>query len=196
MFIDVVPNRSSPPAVLLRESWRENGKISKRTIANLSDWPEEKIEALRVVLKSDGKVDVVKRGGFTGLAITRSLPHGHVVATLGAMTRLKFQDLLGLNPATSKRVFALIASRILDPQPKLAIARALSQESGQWSLGRILELPDLTSSDDLYDAMDALVARQSSIEKVLAKRHLSDGSLLLYDLTSTYFEGHTCPLAT
>jgi transposase len=196
MFIDVVPNRSSPPAVLLRESSRENGKVTKRTIANLSDWPEEKIEALRVVLKSDGKVDVVKRGGFTGLTITRSLPHGHVVATLGAMTRLKFQDLLGLNPETSKRVFALIASRILDPQPKLAIARALSEESTQWSLGRILELPEHTSSDDLYDAMDALVARQGSIEKTLAKRHLSDGSLLLYDLTSTYFEGHTCPLAT
>jgi hypothetical protein len=195
MFIDVVPNRTSAPAVLLRESWRDKGKVAKRTIANISDWPPEKIEALRVVLKSDGKVDVVQRGGFTGLTITRSLPHGHVAATLGAMTRLKFQDLLGLNPETSKRVFALIAARILDPQPKLAIARALSEESTQWSLARILELPDHTSSDDLYEAMDALVARQGAIEKALARRHLSDGSLLLYDLTSTYFEGHTCPLA-
>jgi len=195
MFIDVVPNRNSPPAVLLRESSRENGKVTKRTIANLSDWSEDKINALRVVLKSDGAVDVVKRGGFTGLTITRSLPHGHVVATLGSMTRLKFQDLLGLNPATSQRVLALIASRILDPQPKLAVARALSHESSQWSLSQVLGLPEHTTSDDLYEAMDALVARQGAIEKALVKRHLNDGSLLLYDLTSTYFEGHTCPLA-
>ena len=195
MFIDVVPNRNSPPAVLLRESTRKNGKVTKRTIANLSDWSENKITALRALLKSDGAVDVVQRGGFSGLAITRSLPHGHVVATLGAMTRLKFQDLLGLNPATTKRVLALIASRILDPQPKLAVARALSHESSQWSLSQVLGLPEHTASDALYDAMDALVARQGAIEKALVKRHLSDGSLLLYDLTSTYFEGHTCPIA-
>jgi hypothetical protein len=194
MFIDVVPNRNSPPAVLLRESFRENGKTTKRTIANLSDWPSEKVTALKAVLKSNGDVDVVARGGFTGLAITRSLPHGHVVATLAAMTRLHMADLLGLNPVMTKRVLALIASRILDPQPKLAMARALSFESCHSSLGEVLELPEQVSSDDLYAAMAAVGARQDAIEKTLARRHFKDGSLLLYDLTSTYFEGHKCTL--
>jgi transposase len=195
MYIDVVPNRNSPPAVLLRESSRAGGKITKRTVANLSDWPMDKVDALRAVLKSDGPVDVVRRGDFDGFSISRSLPHGHVVATLGAMTRLHMSELLGLEPDVCKRVLALIAARILEPQSKLAIARAISDASAHWSLAQVLGLPHTTTSDDLYEAMDAALERQDDIERKLVAQHLRDGSLLLYDLTSTYFEGHSCPLA-
>jgi hypothetical protein len=195
MYIDVVPNRNSPPAVLLREAFRSGGKVTKRTVANLSDWPTHKIDALRIVLKTDGPVDVIRRGDFDGFSISRSLPHGHVVATLGAMTRLHISELIGLEPDVCKRVLALIAARILEPQSKLATARAMSDASAHWSLAQVLGLPLTTTSDDLYEAMDAVLERQDDIEKRLVAQHLRDGSLLLYDLTSTYFEGHSCPLA-
>ncbi|MBA3710286.1 MAG: IS1634 family transposase, partial [Planctomycetes bacterium] len=195
MYIDTVPNRNSPPAVLLRESWREDGKIRKRTVANISDWSADKIDALRVLLKFDGGMQVVPAGDAP-MDITRSLPVGHVAAVLGAMRRLGMSDIVGLEGPVGVRVQALIAARILDPQSKLATAQGLDAESG-WlhALIQELHLGKRVDEDDLYAAMDALVARQDAVERALVHRHLQDGSLVLYDLTSTYFHGRTCPLA-
>lgn len=194
MYIDVVPNRNSPPAVLLRESFRENGKIVKRTIANLSDWPMDKVEALRVLLKSNGGMQVVPTGDMP-MDVVRSVPYGHVAAVLGAMQRLDLAGIIGLDGVVGARVLALIAARILDPQSKLATAQGLDAAGG-WTQG-LSEALGLgpVEADDLYAAMDALEARQAGIERGLVHRHLQDGSLVLYDLTSTYFHGRTCPLA-
>jgi len=195
MYVDIVPNRDSPPAILLREAWRENGKICKRTVANISDWPMDKALALRALLKSDGGVHVVPVGE-SPLEVTRSVPYGHVAAVLGAITRLEIAEILGLEGQVGQRALALIAARILDPQSKLATAQGLGDESG-WlqELSKTLGLGESVDEDDLYAAMDALEARQPVIEQTLAKRHLHDGSLVLYDLTSTYFHGHSCPIA-
>ena len=192
MYVAVVPNRKSPPATLLRESFRENGKVHNRTIANLSHWPPEKIEALRQVLK----------GNFQGIPdlpaafqITRSLPHGHVAAVLATIRHLQLDTVLDSEPSHERdRALALIAARILEPASKLATSRALRPETCHHTLGSELHLGAL-NEDDLYAAMDWLVARQDAIEGVLARRHLQQGTLVLYDLTSTYFEGHHCPLA-
>jgi hypothetical protein len=195
MYIDVVPNRNSPPAVLLRESFRENGKIVKRTIANLSDWPMDKVEALRVLLKSNGGMQVVPTGDMP-MDVVRSVPYGHVAAVLGATQRLDLAGIIGLDGVVGARVMALIAARILDPQSKLATAQGLDAAGGGWTQG-LSDALDLgpVEADDLYAAMDALEARQAGIERGLVHRHLQDGSLVLYDLTSTYFHGRSCPLA-
>ena len=195
MYVDIVPNRDSPPAILLREAWRENGKICKRTVANISDWPMDKALALRALLKSDGGVLVVPVGE-SPLDLSWSVPYGNVGAVLGAITRLEIAEILGLEGQVGQRALALIAARILDPQSKLATAQGLGDESG-WlqELSKTLGLGESVDEDDLYAAMDALEARQPVIEQTLAKRHLHDGSLVLYDLTSTYFHGHSCPIA-
>jgi transposase len=195
MYVDIIPNRDSPPAVLLRETWRENGKICKRTVANISDWPMDKVEALRAVLRSEGGLDVVPKGEAP-MEVVRSLPYGHVAVVLGAMRRLGMEEVVGMDGPVGKRVQAMIAARILDPQSKLATAQSLGEESG-WlqTLGQDLGLEDAVDEDALYAAMDALVLRQSAIEQTLVRQHLQDGSLVLYDLTSTYFHGHHCPLA-
>jgi hypothetical protein len=192
MYVAIVPNRNSPPATLLRESFRQDGKVHNRTIANLSHWPPEKIEALREVLK----------GNFQGIPdlpsafqITRSLPHGHVAAVLSTIRRLQLDTILDSEPSQERdRALALIAARILQPASKLATSRALRPETCHHTLGSELHLGAL-NEDDLYAAMDWLVARQDAIEGMLARRHLHQGTLVLYDLTSTYFEGHHCPLA-
>jgi hypothetical protein len=195
MYVDIVPNRASPPAMLLREAWRENGKVCKRTVANLSDWPMDKIEALRAVLRSEGGIEVVPTGEAP-MDVVRSLPCGHVAAVLAAMRRLNMEEVVGLDGPVGKRVQAMIAAWILDPQSKLATAQGLGGESG-WlqALSQDVGLEHDVNEDSLYAAMDALVARQSGIERSLIHRHLQDGSLVLYDLTSTYFHGHHCPLA-
>lgn len=196
MYIDVVPNRRSPPAVLLREAHREGGKIIKRTIANISDWPMDKVDALRVLLKSDGGMQVVPTGEVP-MDIVRSSPIGHVAAVLGAMRRLGMADIIGLDGIVGSRVQAMVAARILDPGSKLATAQGLDGADGGWieALSRELALGAQVNEDDLYAAMDALHERQAGIERALVHRHLQDGCLVLYDLTSTYFHGHTCPLA-
>lgn len=190
MYVESVPNRNSPPAILIRESYREGGKVLKRTVANISDWPAAQIESLRRVLK--GETFPASAGS---LEIIRSLPHGHVAAVLGTIQKL------GLGPmidATRSRqrdlVVAMIAARILEPRSKLATARGLDPETATSSLLGSLELESATA-DDLYEAMDWLFSRQARIEKQLAKRHLSGGTLVLYDVSSTYFEGRCCPLA-
>lgn len=192
MYVAAVPNRNSPPAILLRESFRQEGKVHNRTIANLSHWPPEKIESLRQLLKGNyqGVPDLP-----SAFEITRSLPHGHVAAVLATMRHLQLDTIIDAEPTRERdRALALIAARILEPASKLATSRSLRPETCHHTLGAELHLGAL-NEDDLYAAMDWLVARQASIEAVLARRHLRQGTLVLYDLTSTYFEGHHCPLA-
>jgi len=190
MYVERVPNRTSPPAVLLRESTRQGGKIRKRTLANLSHWPEEQVETLRRVLKGERLVGIED-----SLEVVRSLPHGHVAAVLGTVRQLKLEQILDRGGSRRRDlVVAMIAARVLDPQSKLATARGLNAETAFDSLSATLGVGKI-DEDDLYDAMDWLLPRQQSIEQQLAKRHLTGGSLVLYDLTSTYFEGRHCPLA-
>lgn len=192
MYVAVVPNRNSPPAVLLRESYRLHGKVRNRTLANLSHWPPEKVESLRQVLKGAAPVGPSLPDAFE---VTRSLPHGHVAAVLGTMDRLGVPSWLDRRPSRARHcVLAMIAARLLDPGSKLATARALNQETRHTTLGEVLGL-ETVDENDLYRAMDWLVSKQPIIEAALAERHLWQGRLVLYDVTSTYFEGRHCPLA-
>jgi len=186
MHIDVVPNRNSNPAYLLRESYREGGKVKKRTLANLSSLPIEQIERIRQILRGEqlAPVDTLFK------AVT-SAHHGHVQAVLSVMKRLGFDALLSSRPCRERDlVIAMVAARILQPHSKLATTRWWNVTT----LPEILGVSDATE-DDLYGAMDWLLARQERIEKKLAARHLRENGLVLYDLTSSYFEGATCPLA-
>lgn len=190
MYIATIPNRSSPPAILLRESYRQDGKVNTRTLANLTHWPPAQLEALRRVLRGDTLV-----APEDAFEIIRSLPHGHVAAVLGTLRRLGLESLLAAqNSRQRDLVIAMIVARLIDPQSKLATARSWHPETALTSLGQTL---GVTAADAraLYQAMDWLRRRQPQLETALAKRHLREGTLALYDLTSTYFEGHTCPLA-
>ena len=192
MYIEAVPNRNSPPAILLRESYREGGKVRKRTLCNLSDWPLAYVEGLRGVLKG-GTVIPADRDAFT---ITRSLPHGHVAAALGTARKIGLDRLLGPDGNRCRDlVLALLIGRILDPGSKLAAARTLSPDTASSSLGEALGL-GLVADDELYAALDWLLARQAAIETALARRHLQNGTLVLYDVSSSYMEGRCCPLAS
>ena len=191
MYIEAVPNRNSPPAILLRESYREGGKVRKRTLCNLSDWPVAYVEGLRGVLKG-GTVIPAGQDAFT---VTRSLPHGHVAAALGTARRIGFDRILGPDGNRCRDlVLALLIERILDPGSKLAAARTLSPDTASSSLGEALGL-GAVADDELYAALDWLLARQAAIETALAKRHLQNGTLVLYDVSSSYMEGSCCPLA-
>jgi transposase len=190
MYIDTVPNRNSPPAVLLRESSRVGHKILKRTLANLSDWPRAQVEALRRILKGESLVSF-----SDALQIQRSLPHGHVAAALGTLRRIGLEsDLARAASPERDLVCALIVARILTPGSKLATARGLHEQTASSSLGALLGL-ELVDEDHLYAAMDWLLSRQARIEDQLAARHLTEATVVLYDVTSTYFEGRHCPLA-
>jgi transposase len=190
MYVETVPNRNSPPAILLRESVRDGSKIRKRTLANLSSWPPAQIASLRHVLKGDNMVHRDQ-----AFQIVRSLPHGHVAAVLGTLRNLGLHDLLSRSRCRERDLIcALITARVVDPRSKLATARGLDEETACSSLAQLLELAP-GDEDDLYEAMDWLLPRQARIEQALAKRHLADGCLVLYDVTSTYFEGRRCPLA-
>lgn len=194
MYVERIPNRNSPPAILLRESYRDGDKIKKRTLANLSDWSDAKIEALRRVLREE---PVAARDG-DGLSILRSLPHGHVAAALGKLRKLGLDRLLSQGGRQPRREVALctamIVARLIDPASKLATARVLDAGTASSSLGQALDLGEVDERD-LYATLDWLLGQQQRIEKSLARRHLHDGTLVLYDVTSTYFEGRTCPLA-
>src|SRR5438270_9918061 len=191
MYIEAVPNRNSPPAILLRESYREGGRVRKRTLCNLSDWPAAHIEGLRGVLRG-GTVISAERDAFT---IIRSLPHGHVAATLGTARKIGLDRILGPDGNRCRDlVLALLVGRILEPASKLAAARALSPATAASSLGEALGL-GAVAPDVLYTGLDWLLERQSAIETALAKRHLGNGTLVLYDFSSSYMEGRCCPLA-
>src|SRR5690349_8017418 len=191
MYIEAVPNRNSPPAILLRESYREGGKVRKRTLCNLSDWPAAYVEGLRGVLKG-GTVIPAERDAFT---ITRSLPHGHVAAALGTARQIGLDRLLGPEGNRCRDlIVALLIGRILDPVSKMAAARMLSPATAASSLGEALGLGEV-DEDELYAALDWLHERQPAIETALARRHLRNGTLVLYDVSSSYLEGRCCPLA-
>ncbi|HEY5986612.1 MAG TPA: IS1634 family transposase [Streptosporangiaceae bacterium] len=190
MYVDVVPNRNSPPAILLRQSLRQGNRIHKQTLANLSDWPPAQVNTLRRVLKGETLIPPDQ-----AFQIVRTLPHGHVAAVLGTLRRLQLDQLLAREASRPRDlVVAMIVARILDPRSKLATARGLGGETRFSSLGELLQL-EAADEDALYRAMDWLLPRQARIEEALAKRHLAEGTLVLYDLTSTYFEGQHCPLA-
>jgi transposase len=191
MYIEAVPNRNSPPAILLRESYRVDGKIKKRTLLNLSDWPAETVEGLRALLKGG----TVLPPGQEAFTIKRSLPHGHVAAALGTLRRIGLDRLLG--PAGNRcrdLVIAMIVARLVAPVSKLATAKALDPATAASSLGAVLGLGEV-DEDELYIALDWLLERQPQIEAALAKRHLKNGTLVLYDVSSSYLEGRCCELA-
>ncbi|HET6745801.1 MAG TPA: IS1634 family transposase [Candidatus Limnocylindria bacterium] len=191
MYIEAVPNRSSPPAILLRESYRDGGKVRKRTLLNLSAWPRELVEGLRALLKGG----TVIPAGQESLTITRSLPHGHVAAVLGTLRQIGLDRLLGPQGHRCRDlVVALIVSRILAPTSKLATAKALDPATAASSLGTVLGLGPV-DEEELYTALDWLLARQPALETALARRHLRGGTLVLYDVSSSYVEGRCCALA-
>jgi len=185
-----VPNRGSPPAILLRESFRDNSRVGKRTLANLSAWPTALVEGFRTLLK--GGVAVAA----DGIRIRRALPHGHAAAVLGVIRAIGLDRHLG--KPSDKRLaplaIALIASRMISPASKLATARDLAADTASSSLGRLLGL-DAVDEVELYRALDWLGARQGAIETALARRHLKDGALVLYDVSSSWLEGRCCELA-
>ncbi|MFC1835940.1 hypothetical protein ACFL2Q_14680 [Thermodesulfobacteriota bacterium] len=191
MQVHVVPNRNSRPCVLLRESYREGKKVKKRTIANLTNWPPEVVEGLKILLKGGKAVDDLKDVFDVG----ESRPYGHVAAVLGVIRKLGLDTII--EPSRDRNrdlVLAMVTARILDPDSKLATARGLDIDYGVSALGRLLDI-ESAHENEMYSAMDWVLARQERIEIELARRHLSDGSLVLYDVTSTYFEERTCPLA-
>ena len=193
MYVATVPNRNSPPAILLRESYREGAKVKTRTLANISHLGSHQIDALRSALT--GSLTASSAPWPDSFHISRSLPHGHVAAVLGCLRNLQLDSIL--NPAPSRQrdlVIAMIVARIIEPASKLATARGWHCDTLQHSLGETLHL-DSADETELYQAMDWLLPQQSRIEQALAQRHLSQGGLVLYDLTSTYFEGRHCPLA-
>jgi transposase len=186
MYIETVPNRNSRPAILLREGWREDKKTVKRTLANLSDWPQPKIEALRRVLRDEALVSPEDL-----LTTRQTLPHGHVEAILAMIHQLDLEAVISSQRCRERDlVVAMIVQRLIDPCSKLATTRA-------WHTTTLAEDRGVADAneDELYAAMDWLGKRQERIEKKLAARHLTEGGLVLYDVTSSSYEGRTCPLA-
>jgi hypothetical protein len=198
MYIESVPNRNSPPAVLLRESFREGGRTRKRTLANLSTWPAELVEGLRTLLK--GGTALAPGAAADGVTLQRALPHGHVAAVLGLARRLELPRLLlgrGGGAAAARLrdlVLAMLVQRLVAPGSKLATVRALAPETASSSLGTLLGL-GAVEEREVYAALDWLGRQQARIERGLARRHLADGTLVLYDVSSSYLEGRCCPLA-
>jgi transposase len=192
MHVDRIPNRTSPPAYLLRESYRDGNKVRKRTLANITHWPLAKIEALRRLLREE------VMGVDQELILLRSLPHAHVAAALGTLRKVGLDRLLSQGGRQPRREVALciamIVARLIDPASKLATARGLDDDTATCSLGQVLKL-GAVDEQELYEALDWLLGHQERIERALARRHLQHGTLVLYDVTSTYFEGRTCPLA-
>lgn len=191
MYIERVPNRNSPPAILLRASFREGNTVRKRTLANLSKWPPALVEGFQTLLRGGTAVEHL----HDAFDIVRSRPHGHVAAVLGTLRHLGLERIIDPDSSPQRHLgVAMSVARLLDPQSKLATARGLNAETLAHTLGEELGL-QAAIADDLYHAMDGLFARQERIEKHLAARHLADGSLVLWDVTSTYFAGRACPLA-
>ena len=197
MFIETVPNRASPPAVLLRESYRdEQGRSQKRTLANLSKLPRDVIDALKALLKGGRVIGT----GPGELGIERSLPHGHVAAALGMIRKIALDRLIlsTAKDTASRRhcdlIVAMMVDRLIEPRSKLSFVRAVDEETAASSLGAALGLGRVKERE-AYEALDWLLERQMRIENGLARRHLQDGVLVLYDVSSSYFEGRCCPLA-
>jgi transposase len=191
MYIEAVANRNSPPAVLLRESYREEGKVRKRTLANLSCLPDEVVEGLKVLLR--GGVAVASAAEV--FSVERSLPHGHVAAVLGSARGCGASSWFGSAPkALQPLLLAMLTARVISPASKLATQRLLHDDTASSSLGRVLGVGQC-SADELYRALDWLHEAQPGIERRLARQHLVGSTLVLYDLTSTWLTGRCCELA-
>ncbi|BCU10352.1 transposase [Microcystis aeruginosa] len=192
MYIEKVPNRNSPPAVLLRESYREGEQVKKRTLANLSKLPDDIIDNLKLALK--GATLSMNEGIPNHFEVIRSLPHGHVMAILETIKKLGLDKIISEKSSRIRNlVVAMIVARIINPKSKLATARGFNSETGSQSLGQLLDL-EKADEDELYNALDWLLEKQDKIEKHLAIKHLESGTLVLYDVTSTYLEGNGCEL--
>ena len=192
MYIEKVPNRNSPPAVLLRESYREGDQVKKRTLANLSKLPDDIIDNLKLALK--GATLSMTEGIPNHFEVIRSLPHGHVMAILETIKKLGLDKIISEKSSRIRNlVVAMIVARIINPKSKLATARGFNSETGSQSLGQLLDL-EKADEDELYNALDWLLEKQEKIEKHLALKHLESGTLVLYDVTSTYLEGNGCEL--
>ncbi|XUP03995.1 IS1634 family transposase [Microcystis aeruginosa FBCC-A68] len=192
MYIEKVPNRNSPPAVLLRESYREGEQVKKRTLANLSKLPDDIIDNLKLALK--GATLSMTEGIPNHFEVIRSLPHGHVMAILETIKKLGLDKIISEKYSRIRNlVVAMIVARIINPKSKLATARGFNSETCSQSLGQLLDL-EKADEDELYNALDWLLEKQDKIEKYLALKHLESGTLVLYDVTSTYLEGNGCEL--
>jgi len=192
MYVARIPNRNSPPAFLLRESFRKDGKVKSRTLANITHLPSHQIKALRDALAGSASAPAAPLPD--SFRISRSLPHGHVAAVLGCLRNLQLDSILDPSPSRPRDlVIAMIVARIVEPASKLATVRGLHPDTLHNSLGELLHL-DSADETELYQAMDWLLIRQARIEQSLAQRKLARGGVVLYDLTSTYFEGRHCPL--
>lgn len=191
MYIDTIPNRKSRPCILLRESVRDGKRVLKRTIANLTDWPGHVVEAMRASLGGEslsGKLE-------EAFEVIRSRAHGHVMAVLGTLRKIGLDKIIASKPCRELQlVCAMIVARIIAPCSKLATARGLDEETLSSSLGQELGIED-ADEDDLYAALDWLYARQERIQKKLISKHFSGSTLVLYDVSSSYFEGKSCSLA-
>jgi hypothetical protein len=193
MYIEKVPNRNSPPAVLLRESYREDNQVKKRTLANLSKLPEEIVENMKLALK--GAKLSINEAIPDNFEIVRSLPHGHICLILETIKQLGLETIISKKPARNRNlILAMITARIINPTSKLATARGFNSQTCSNSLGQLLNL-EKADEDELYSALDWLLENQEKIENQLAEIHLKEGSLVLYDVTSTYLEGIGCELA-
>ncbi len=185
MHIESVPNRNSHPTILLREGWREGKRVRKRTLANLTHWPAAQVEALRAVLAGKTLVSIEEV-----FVLERSLPHGHVEAVLSMIRKLGLERMLSSRRCRERDlVVAMLVSQLIHPSSKLATTRL-------WHTSTLAEELSVEDADEdaLYEALDWLLARQKRIEGALARRHLSEGAVVLYDVSSSYYEGHTCPL--
>jgi transposase len=189
MYIEVVKNRNSPSCILLRESYRANGKVRKKTLANVTNWPPHILAKFKKALKAEDEAVC------DDFEIIRSLPHGHVAAILGTIKKIGLDKAIFSKPSRERSIIlALIAQRIINPSSKLHSVRSLSEKTTSSTLGKELGIENI-SEEEVYAALDWLYERQGTIENSLAKMHLKDGILLLYDVSSSYYEGETCPLA-
>ena len=180
MYIERVPNRNSPPCTLLRESYRSGGKVKKRTLANLSKWPEQIVAQLQIILRGGHAVEKIEES----FDIVRTRPHGHVASVLGTLRKLGLHRIIASRRCRNRDlVEAMITSRIIKPRSKLATARGISEATESSSLSQALDLPNV-DQNELYQAMDWLLSRQDRIEAALAREHVCDGSLVLYDVPS------------
>ena len=190
--LETIPNRKSRPTILIRKAWREDGRLRKKTLANLTQLPPHIVDGIRGLF--EGGVAIARpEDVFT---IRRSLPHGHVAAVLGTLRSLGLVRVLGRKADRMRDLaVAAVVARIIDPASKLATARALDPETASTSLGAVLGLGPVTGNE-MLDMLDWLLARQPWIERSLANRHLKGGNtLILYDVSSSYLEGSKCPLA-
>ena len=191
VYVKHIPYRNSPPAILIREAWREGRRIRRKTLANISKLPPHVVADVRSLLKGG----VVFPSLQDAVSIRRSLPHGHVAAVLGLCQQLGLPRLLPRLASRSRQLaLAAVVARLLLPASKLATARSLSPDSARSTLGSLLDLGPV-SGNEMLATLDWLRQRQPWIQRSLARRHLRGASLLLYDVTSYYFEGRRCPLA-